>query len=200
MKKILFLLIFLPIGSFTQNADDQIKQIRTWYKEVESKLDQCKIIKLYDFYDEDFVTGGSSEAMCFYDTINNEIIKIIEETYYDWAIDRSSYYYHDGDIFFVFSEGNSPGEMYSADELGISEEELWERGGEAKTLNYYQDRFYYHADVCIRHLNKALELSAEAEEPTFKEVDNETQKIDNEFTHSLMKHAINLYLEFSKKL
>ena len=199
MKHLLLTLLIVPALSFSQTEEDRIKDIRSWYKEVEGNLENCIKIPLTMFYDSEYVRGGSTEIEGYYDTINKVIIKIVERTYYDWAEDATSYYFHDKEMFFIFSTGSGPGEMYTAEELGVSEEELWEMGGEAKTLNYYQDRYYYQNEKCIRHLNKAAEISSE-EEVDMSKVENEKQTIDIKETLSLQHHGYKMFKEFMRQL
>ena len=151
------------------------------------------------FYDDNYNSGGSTEIEGYYDTITKEIIKVVEMTYYDWAEDETAYYYRQGQLFFIYSKGNSPGEMYTAQELEITEEELWERGGEAKSLNFYEDRYYYHDKKCIRHLNKSKLISVE-DEADLSEVPNEKIKIEEKVVLSIQSHGYKLFQEFNKQI
>lgn len=204
MKAFSFFLIALllsPCTSLSQTdpSPERIKEIRAWYKDVENRLSNCIRIPVTMFYDSDYVSGGSTEMEGYVDTTNNEIIKIVEHTYYDWAEDESSFYYHEGELFFIFSAGNTPGEMYTAEELGVSEQKLWEMGGEAKTLRYYEERYYFESDKCIQHLHKEFEVPT-GEAPPLKEVDSEPFSLDDSSIPLLYNHGLKMYAQIKRQL
>jgi hypothetical protein len=163
MNKLVVLLLFIPILTNAQDTEDRIKNIRAWYKDIESRLDKCVEIPFTMYYDENYDKGGSSDLMGYYDTVSMELIKVVEHNYMDWAEDISSYYYYKGDLFFIYQNGYTPGEMFTATELGISDDELWESGGEAKTLEHYQNRYYFLDKNCIQYLHKEAEVDIDKE-------------------------------------
>ncbi|MBD3635889.1 MAG: hypothetical protein HUJ25_00995 [Crocinitomicaceae bacterium] len=197
MKSLIALFLFTSFVLTAQTNEDRIEEIRSLYKDVESRLKNCREIPLTLFYDEDYVTGGSTETVGYYDTTKKELIKITETSYYDWAEDVTSYYFHKGELFFIFSKGNSRGEMYTADELGISEDELWESGGEAKTLIYYENRYYFLDKTCIRHLSKEVEIDADKEGDLSK-VENEKADAASKDIIKMNTHGYKLYRQFIK--
>lgn len=197
--KLLFTLFFsITFVTYSQSEDKKVKEIRSWYSDVESRLSQCIRVPITMFYDKDYVNGGSTEIEGFYDTINKEFIKIVEVTYYDWSEDVVSYYFHEGNLFFIFQEGSHAGQLYTADELDVTEQELWESGGEAKTMIFYENRYYYAEEACIRHLQKSIEVAVE-ETPDLKEIKNKKAKTDDEITADLRKHGMKLYFHLSPK-
>ncbi|MEX1002606.1 MAG: hypothetical protein WDZ35_10870 [Crocinitomicaceae bacterium] len=198
MNKLVLTLFLFPSVIGYGNEED-IQQIKEWYKQIEDNLDNCVKVPLTAFYDEDYVTGGSSDLEGYIDTTTNQLVKIIEHTYYDWAEDVNSYYFHEGNLFFIFSHGNYPGEMYTAEELEISEDELWQRGGEAKTINYYERRVYYKSAVCIRHQYKEKEYDVEAQ-PDLKLEKNDEPPLADDATKDLFKHGSVLYRAFQVNL
>ena len=193
------LILFLPISFLSYGNEEDIQQIKTWHKQIEDNLSKCVKIPLTVFYDEDYVTGGSNDLEGYFDTTTNQLVKIVEHTYYDWAEDENAYYFHDGNLFFVFSSGSYPGEMYTAEELETIEDELWQRGGEAKTINYYERRIYYKAAICIKHLYKEKEYDVE-ETPNLSSTENGEPPLIDAATIDLFKHGNVLYRAFQINL
>ena len=198
MKVLSLLLFIIPMMTLAQSEEESVKQIRKWYKEVEDRLDQCIKVPVTMFYDEDYVNGGSTEIEGYFDTINKSFIKIIETTYYDWAEDITSYYFHNGELFFIFQKGSHAGEMYTAEELKLTEEELWQSGGEAKTMIFYEKRNYFNKGICIRNLSKRKEVGSE-EDGDLKEVDHEKIATDDPDAAAIYKHGLKIYKQLSPK-
>lgn len=198
MKAYLLIFILVPILSYSQSTDDRIKEIRSLYKDVESRLANCIKIPITMFYDEDYITSGSSEMEGYYDTTSRELIKIVEHTYYDWAESEVSFYFNKGDLFFVYDRGNTPGEMYTAEELGMTEQELWESGGEAKSLEYYENRYYFEGRTCIQHKSKNKEILID-DDPDLSEVPNEKMDATEVGIIDINKHGYKLFREFEKQ-
>ncbi|UKN02175.1 hypothetical protein K6119_01415 [Paracrocinitomix mangrovi] len=196
MKPIAFLLVLLSFNSFSQDEEQRIKDIRKWYASIESQLENCRVDTLQDFNDSEYVIGGYVEVFGYFDTISNSYIKFEEQASYDWAYAITSYYFHEGQLFFIFTEGSGPGEMYTAEELEITEEELWNRGGEAKTIVAFEERYYYDSDgKCIRKLHKEKEFPSE-EEPDLSETVNEKESVDDKDNTLIYQHGLRMLQEF----
>jgi len=174
-----FLLLLLFIFSqqvISQTSEESIAKVRKMYKETENVLKTCKIIKSTDWVDEDQYNGYTPEITAYYDPRRKEIVKIVEYGAADWHEYRSSYYLRGGNLFFVFIESNSADEMFTADEMNMSEEELHESGGEAKTMNYSEERIYLLNWKVIRDLTKQKVVDV-SEEPNLKEIKNKEEVI-----------------------
>jgi len=176
--KILFLLLVLFSNQLiSQTTEESILEIRKMYKETENVLNICEIINSNDWIDEEQYNGYTPEITAYYDTRRKEIVKIVEYGAGDWHESTTSYYLREGKLFFVFIESYSPEEMFTGEELGMTEEELHESGGEAKTLDYYEGRIYIKDWVVIRDLTKHKIMSASEGDPSLKEIKNEQEEI-----------------------
>ena len=135
--------------------EKQIADIRTWYSEVEAVLERCIV-----------VTAGSSagpnaEVTGYYDTISQSFVKVVDQYMGDWNEGIYSYYFHEGELFFLFEEVYTTDGTYSAEELGITDEELWRRGPQPKSLLFTQERKYFRDNECIQHLTKQVNTDVE---------------------------------------
>ncbi|MCB9224066.1 MAG: hypothetical protein H6582_07830 [Crocinitomicaceae bacterium] len=191
MRLIFFLFISMSFLASSQSTEDRVKTIREWYKETEGKIKNCIQLPLTDINDPNYVVGGSYDIIAYYDSASHQIIKIVEETYYDWAVNKTSWYFKKGECFFIFNEFNGAKEMYTAEELEITEEEYWQRGGEAKTVEFNEDRMYYNSEgKCIRYLNKNTVVPASETQPNMKDVSNETLDENDTYCVELKDHGI----------
>lgn len=174
MRPLVILLLIIPFVSFAQTEEERITAIRKWFKETESKLKACKQFTYQDLQDPDYVTGGSSDQVVYFDTATNQIIKITEYIYYDWAYTETSWYFNQSKCYFVFEKSSSVKDMYTAEELGMTDEEFWQSGGEAKTMEHTENRLYFNKEgKCIRYLVKNKVVSADESSPDMSEVKNE---------------------------
>ena len=72
--------------------------------------------------------------------------------------------------------------------LGVTEEELWERGGEAKNLMAYEDRIYIANEKVILHLGKKLLLDPSDNDFDLSEVESKAQADDSFSLEFILKH------------
>jgi len=163
----LILISFISIG---QTEDESVSKIRKWFKATEANLESCVQVKLNDWEADTYYSGYTPEFIGFYDTTKNELIKVDRYGAADWHELWTSYYFKDGKLFFIFERGYTPGEMYTAKDLGITEEELWERGQDAKTCEAFETRAYYVNDKVVRYLKKEQEVSVESKIKVSSEV------------------------------
>lgn len=173
---LLTILLASPILLFSQTEEETVKKIRSWYKETEASLADCRVIHMNDWEAQGDYDGFTPEFTAYFDTVKREFIKILQYGGGDWYEEWTSYYLRNNELFFIFSKGYTPGEMYTAQELNVTEEELWEMGQEAKTLSAFETRIYYNGTDVIRYLTKDKEVSAEGEY-SLKDVKNEKQEI-----------------------
>ncbi len=110
------------------------------------------------------------------------------------------YYIKDGVLFFIFSKGYNPGEMYTAEELEISDEELWQMGGEAKTLKAFEKRIYFSKGEIIRYLTKDKTFSANTSDFGMSNMDNEAGDIDKLDGQMLNKHVLKMINALNEKM
>ncbi len=174
---ILALLLASP-SVHAQTEVEQIIQIRKWYAEVESNLEQCQVVTMNDYTDPDIYEGYLPEIKAWYDKENKNFIKIQHMGLADWHEKTSYCYLNNGTLFFIYTTGYSPDKMYTAEELNLTEEELWEMGGEVKTIDYYEARIYFVNKEIIRHLTKHKSFPESESDHDLSEVKNEKVAID----------------------
>lgn len=161
MRRSIFLLsILLVLFNSTiivaqDDTENHIEKIRKWYAEIE---DQCKACKKIE-------TGWNSGPNCtltgYYDENCKQYIKLVISMSDDWYEATESYFLHDGKLFFIFEDGYNGGEFYEASELDLTDEEYWQQGREAKTLEYFQERKYFADGLCLRYLVKNKSIPVE---------------------------------------
>ena len=81
-----------------------------------------------EYYSEEF-DGGASQQVQGWRSPKDEFIKIVFTESADWHEESTSFYLKDNELFFVFIKGYYAGEMYTPEELNISEEEYYQNGG-----------------------------------------------------------------------
>lgn len=194
---IALLLFVMPASLWAQEED--IANIRKWYKSVEGRLKTSEVKKLMDFEDTIQYSGMAGEVEAWYDANEKQYIKIVENGYADWHMEKASFYFKDGEVFFIFIETESAGEMYTAEELGVTDEELWQSGGEAKTMNYTQERIYIKDNKCIRYLVKEKDFPAEDKEHSLKDVKNKDGDMGGLDMDYYTSHIGQLKLALKKK-
>jgi hypothetical protein len=154
MKYFILFLFSSAFFSFSQKEQNQIEEIKSWYKEIESNLKNCAIVKNPSFWDDNYPTGSTLDLVGYYDSTKGYFVKIITYSGGDWHEEWNSYYFNDSILFFIYSRGYTPGEYYTAEEMEMSEEEYWQSGGECKNLDAFEQRLYYADKKCIRFLSK----------------------------------------------
>ena len=188
------LLLLLPSFLIAQTTDDKIKNIRSWYKDVEENLTRCTVIELTDWVDEQEYFGYNPVFKGYYNAENKQFIKIEEKGMADWHEVTKMYYLKGGVLFFVFIKGYNADEMYTAEELGISETEFWQRGGEAKNLKAYEERIYLAENKTIRYLKKEKIFSTGEQNFDMSDLNNEnrnTNEIDTQRIISYVNRILN---------
>lgn len=194
MKFLIILFTFCSCFSFGQDCEDAITDIRAWYKSTEANLKNCAVIEVNDWIDEEQYNGYTPEVVAYFDTVAYEIIKIDEYGQSDWYEETKSYYFKNGALYFLFAKGYSPGEMYTATELNITEHELWERGWEAKTLEYFEKRTYFKNNKVIRCLEKSELFPANESDPEMKDISNVQVELSDSEGDDEIKHTNKLLL------
>lgn len=201
MKSVIGVIFFcLSVGnSFSQN-DSRIDTIRTWFKQIESHSKSQTIQLFHDIENPNYVKGGSSEVIFYFDSLSGNISKVVETTYYDWHESKTSWYFNDAKCFFIFDESNGAEEMYTAEELNITEEELWQRGGEAKTIIFTENRIYFDENGnCIRYLNKEKTVESSQTEADMSSIKNKSLEVNDPYCSELKDHGEFLENWFEKK-
>lgn len=178
--------------------DEQINTIKKWYSEVEANVAACRVVKMDDWVDEDEYSGYTPAYTFYLDKETGACIKFVEYGAADWHEITKSYYFHEGELFFVFETGYFPGEMMTAEELEISEEELWEMGGEAKTLRGFENRIYFWKGKTIQFLSKEIE-SENGVEFNFQAIENQSEDKSLIEAEGYLAHAGKCILALRKK-
>ncbi len=210
MRTLILLLFMGPLVAFGQTSSEKVKQIRTWYAESEKLASSCTIVKMNDWADPDQYEGYSPEYTAWYDKNTKTFVKISETGGGDWHETTTSYHLNKGKLFFIFSKGYTPGTMYTAKELNMTEEELWQSGGEAKTLNAFEHRWYVWESTVFKTLVKDKEFTAKngtfdmVEKFNLSDVKNETVIPNDEKARKMFKtsndHLNKIIAELTKRL
>lgn len=79
--------------------------------------------------------------------------------------------------------------MYDAKELGITEQELWERGGEAKTLEHFEQRVYLEESKVIRCLYKSGKFDPNLDKPSLRKLENENCDYSDSELENIQRHV-----------
>lgn len=200
MSKYFTIVLLLMSGLLiAQNPEEPVSIIRKQYADVESRLEYCLVIEEMDWVDEEDYEGGVPLINGFFDPKKDNYIKITEELAGDWMERITSYYLIDGKVFFVFVKGYYAQDMFTAEELSTTEERLWERGGEAKTLLAHESRLYISDDKVILHLEKEVVLDASLNNFDLGKVEN-TEKTEDDFSIEFMrKHLGKAIAELEKR-
>lgn len=170
--------VLFSTSILAQDIEDDIKQIRKWYGEVESKMKECQKMNLEDYTQLEDI-DGPMEVLAYYHPATDKFLKIEFRVFADWHEEVSQYYLNNEQLFFEYTTGNSADEMYTAEELNITEQEFWERGGEAKTISYSQYRTYYKDGEVIRFLSKFKTVKSEDPAPDFSKMENVTEAVND---------------------
>jgi len=170
MKQLVTLIVpFLLVDvSRAQDVESEIEEIRTWFKATELNLKNYTPITL----DEEYIEGMNLTVTGYFDPGSQKFVKLTIESLGDWFEETAAYYFNDERLYFSFTTGNNSTEFYSAEELGITDEESFESGPEAKTIEYFEYRHYYNAENCIRYLSKSKTVAASEGAQTLTEIDN----------------------------
>ena len=194
MKSIyLFIILFSFSQQFvSQTTEESITEIRKMYKETENVLKNCDTIISNEWTDDAYYNGLTSTITAYYDKRRKEIVKIVEYGGGDWHEEKASYYLRDGKLFFAFIEANSADEMYTGKELAMSDEELHESGGEAKSMNYSEVRLYITDWQVIRDLTKQKTFPISESNISLKEVENVKQDVLPANYESIFGHFNNM--------
>jgi hypothetical protein len=173
MKQIALLSAFLLVldVSRAQDVEAEIDQIRTWFKATELNLKSYKTIAIDGGYTE----GVNETITGYFDEALQKFVKISIESMGDWYEEKAEYYFHNERLYFSFLSGNSASEFYTNEELGITDEESFESGPEAKTIEYFEHRHYYDEETCIRYLSKSKAVAASEGIQTLTDVENKTE-------------------------
>ncbi|MBN1500552.1 MAG: hypothetical protein JW982_10365 [Spirochaetes bacterium] len=178
-------LFFSGMLNAVENIENDILKIRKQYQEIESN------IKNLDKMESEGITG-------YYDPENKQLVKITTALLRDWYEENCSFYFHEGELFFIFIERCSGEEMFTTEELGITEEQLWQSGWEAKTLKFSQDRIYVKKNKCIRYLSREKVLPVSNTNPElYKVKDHEVNP--SEYDISIIETGILLFKNFKLK-
>ena len=183
------ILLSFPFLIMAQSVEDEINTIRKWYGKVEGKLTNCQVVELSDWVDDEDYSGYMPEITGYYDKDLDQFIKIVEIGYADWHEITKMYYLNNGELFFIFMKGYYAGEMYTAEELGISEEEFWQMGGEAKNLDAFEERIYFSNEKIIRYLIKEKTFPVNEANFNMSDIDNEKGNIEKLDSQRMSKHV-----------
>ena len=162
MKKIILFLstVFLGGNLFSQTLEQNIQEIRTQFKWINSQRDFQKVV----FENEEFTDQLSSEGcelVVYYK--NGNLYKMIETDAASVNLYTTEYYFKNNQLIFVFRKEDEftriPGE------------------GVVDTETIYEERTYYKDGNIIRHLEKGNSL---LDKPLdYQELSNEYKKYYN---------------------
>lgn len=183
---------------FAQSGKEQTKLIRQWYGEIESSLTTYKIVKLNDYSDPDIYEGYSPEIKGWYNEDVKQFVKIEHTGMADWHEEIHNIYLRDEQPFFIYTKGYSAGEMYTAEDLNVTEEELWEMGGKPKTIDHFESRIYFSDKKVIEHLTKRKSFSSLEDDVNLSDVKNEKAPIDQVFGEKEIDYIARIIVAINK--
>jgi hypothetical protein len=137
-----------------QTTEETLTKIRKWYVETEGRQNGCVVNEVYDWFDETAAEGSNVTLKGYYDNSESSYIKIVETLGGPYYEESKEYFMRQGELFFYYSKGYRADQYYTAEESGMTEEEMLDYGAQAKTLLAFEHRIYFQKGEVIKHLIK----------------------------------------------
>jgi len=138
-----FIIALVPVSSALAVVDEQIANIKQWYSVVEAE----KNLKVTSFATDD-KNEVNRATIKRYENTEGKVQKIYTEYSGQHGLDRTTYYFKDGELFFVYVSSN---------EWRFTGKKLPDGNAETEDIAS-QYRYYFHKGDCIKALEKRIAL------------------------------------------